>query len=138
MFIVGVVVIFLKISELRRQKKEFLEKISTSKAKPVENERWELIVKKMNSDNSSDWKMAIVEADKIIDDVMKNIGHAGSDLGERLKSVEPSDFQNLQNVWDAHKIRNRIAHEANFEITKLDAKEVLDKYKKALQELKYV
>jgi hypothetical protein len=86
-----------------------------------------------------DRKNAIIEADSLIDVIIQKIGYRGEDLGERLKKIEPSDFNNLQNVWEAHKIRNKIAHEGEaFNLTKEIAKDVIEKYKKALKELKYI
>ncbi len=83
--------------------------------------------------------MAVIEADALLDDIMKRIGYKGDDLAERLKSIEPSDFDNLQNVWEAHKVRNRLVHEpGKIEFTQDEAKNTIEKYEKALKELKYI
>lgn len=136
----GIVVVLYKIIYLRRKRiihlADFLKKEEIPEAR--EN-RWLEIEKRLESENPADWKIAIIEADSIIDDIVQRIGYKGENLGERLKNIEPSDFDNLQNVWEAHKVRNRIVHEAEkFELTKEEARAVLEKYKKALRELKYV
>ncbi|MDP3902264.1 MAG: hypothetical protein Q8Q21_01620 [bacterium] len=101
--------------------------------------RWESIKNKINSDNSANWRMAILEADSLLDSIFRKIGYRGDGLGERLKAIEPSDFDNLQNVWDAHKVRNRIAHGApEMTLSKEDAKATIEKYKAGLEELKYI
>ena len=60
-------------------------------------------------------------------------------LGEKLKNIEPSDFASLQDVWEAYKIRSRIAREgARFEISREEVKSALAQYEKGLKELKYL
>ncbi len=136
----GIIFIILKIFYLQRKRVIHLVDFLVREEVPeMRTNKWDEIQKKIDSENSSDWKMAIIEADSIVDEIIKGIGYKGEDLGERLKNIEPSDFDNLQNVWEAHKIRNKIAHEGDvFQITKEEAKETLEKYKKALKELKYI
>jgi hypothetical protein len=138
--LMGIIVVFYKIIRLRRRKitalADFLKK---EEAPKVRLNRWDEIQRRSDSENPADWKMAIIEADALIDEIFQNIGYKGENLGERLKSVEPSDFDNLQNIWEAHKIRNRIVHEGDkFALKKEEAKDTLEKYKKALKELKYI
>lgn len=102
-------------------------------------EMWERIKSKIDSDNPTEWKMAILEADALLDNIFRKIGYDGDGLGDRLKAIEPSDFDNLQNVWDAHKVRNRIAHgDPDLILQREEARGAMDKYKSALEELKYI
>jgi len=89
--------------------------------------------------NIEDWKEAIIIADSILDDIFSRMGYKMDGLGEKLKNIEPIDFENLQEVWDAYKIRSKIAREGvNFEISHEEAKSALAKYEKGLKELKYI
>jgi len=136
----GIIFLLFKIFYLKRKKIVHIVDALVRKEVPeMRTDKWDEISKKLESENSSDWKMAIIEADSLIDEIIKGIGYKGDDLGERLKVIEPSDFDNLQNVWEAHKVRNKIVHEGeSFELTKEVAKETIEKYKKALKELKYI
>ncbi len=88
------------------------------------------------SDNPNDWKLAIIEADIILDDVLKRQGYAGATLGERLKSISPSALQSLDDAWQAHKVRNNIAHAgADFVLTHKIARETVQQYERVLTEL---
>ena len=101
--------------------------------------KWKDIKNKINSDSIEDWKEAIIMADSILDDIFSRIGYKMDGLGGKLKNIEPSDFASLQEVWDAYKIRSRIAREgARFEISHEEAKSALAKYEKGLKELKYI
>lgn len=108
---------------------------------PVEKRlsKWDGVTRRMKSESAADWSMAIIEADSIMDDIMKRIGYRGESFGERLKNIEPSDFDSLQDIWEAHKVRNRIAHEgANFKITRAEAERAVKLFEKGLRELEYI
>lgn len=114
---------FLKIQEVPR---------------PVRAEKWTAVKKRMESSNPSDWKLAILQADGILDDLLKRMGYAGDGLGERLKNIEPVDFDSLDDVWIAHKMRNRIAHEPESNLARLDAEKAILLFEKALKEFEYI
>jgi hypothetical protein len=101
--------------------------------------KWDGVTRRMASRNASDWNMAILEADSLFDEITKRIGYRGDSLGERLKNIEPSDFDSLQDVWEAHKVRNRIAHEgADYKIARDEAERVIKLFEKGLKELQYL
>ena|SRR3989338_4069176 len=76
---------------------------------------------------------AILEADKILDEALKLKGYSGN-LGEKLKQANGL-FSSENNVWAAHKLRNRIAHELNINISENEAKTALNRFKQALKDL---
>lgn len=89
-----------------------------------------------NSENPNDWKLAIIEADIILDDLLKLKGIPGASLGERLKNIAPQQLNAIQDAWEAHKIRNRIAHDgADFVLTKRIAQETINRYRRVFGEL---
>ncbi|MCK5096204.1 MAG: hypothetical protein KAR24_02530 [Candidatus Pacebacteria bacterium] len=101
--------------------------------------QWRIVENHLLSENQAKWRIAILEADTMLNEAILRAGAVGDTLGERLKSLDPGDFQTLQEAWDAHKIRNMIAHEGiNFQLTQREAKRVIDLYKKVLKELKYI
>ena len=140
-FLAVMVFLFFKLRKLKRKIKvasivSFKEEEKLSKDRAI---KWKDIKNKINSDSIEDWKEAIIMADSILDDIFSRIGYKMDGLGEKLKNIEPSDFESLQEVWDAYKVRSRIAQEgANFEISHEEAKSALAKYEKGLKELKYI
>lgn len=79
-----------------------------------------------------DHKHAILDADKLLDYALSKHGFQGN-LGEKLKLAGPR-FSDLNGVWSAHKLRNRIAHEL-MDVDKNDAKRALKQFKRALNDL---
>lgn len=89
----------------------------------------------IDSTNPNDWKLAIIEADIILDDVLKHQGYAGTSLGERLRSISPATLASLDDAWQAHKVRNQIAHAgADFILTQKLARETINQYKRVFVE----
>ena len=99
-------------------------------------DRMKDVFEHLESINPNDWKLAIIEADIILDDLLKQKGYTGSSLGERLKSISPHQMQSLSEAWEAHKVRNRIAHDgADFVLTQRLAQETIDRYRRVFAEL---
>ena len=99
------------------------------------NERWEKILAYTHSDSPADWRLAIIEADVMLDDLLKTSGYHGDGVGEMLKSVDPSDMLTLDAAWEAHKIRNRIAHSGtDFELTQREAKRIVTLFESVFKE----
>lgn len=99
------------------------------------NQRLDDVMQHASSDNPNDWKLAIIEADIILDDILKRRGYAGASLGERLKSISPQHLASIEDAWEAHKIRNRIAHEgADFVLTKRTVDETITRYRRVFAE----
>ena len=93
------------------------------------------IIIHIDSPHPNDWKLAIIEADIILDDVLKQQGYVGNSLGERLKSISTNQLNSLNDAWEAHKVRNRIAHEgADFVLTKRVAEETVGRYRRVFAE----
>jgi len=137
----GVVFLLGKLVKLRREQDEKIfgqdgELIPTEET--PKNARWEKIQTALNSDNPADWNIAVIEADKILDDMVKAMGYEGESLGDRMKKIEVSDFLTLDDAWEAHKTRNRIAHENEFVLTRREAKQAIDRFEKVFREFNYI
>ena len=96
---------------------------------------WATVKKHFFAGDANDLKMAIVEADNILNDALRYAGIRGGNLGDRLKNVKRGQIPNLEDVWDAHKLRNEIAHETNFSLKRDVAERALDVYETALKNL---
>ena len=70
---------------------------------------------KLNSSDISRLSHILIESDKLLDHVYKNTGIKGQTLGERLKNAK-NKYPKAQynSIWEAHKLRNRVAHELDF------------------------
>ena len=104
-----------------------------------QNKRWERVVKLINSQNAPDWKLAILESDIMLGEMLDAMGYRGDSIGEQLKQIEKADFTTLDSAWEAHKIRNSIAHEGEeFLITHREAQRVIRLFEEVFLEFRYI
>lgn len=96
--------------------------------------KWKEIENLANFDKEMYYKMAIIEADKLLDNVFKKMGTPGSTMGERLRFLSYK-YPKLKTVWDAHIIRNHISHESNYVLYNSSARKAINIYRNALKEL---
>jgi|CXWL01.1.fsa_nt_gi hypothetical protein len=78
-------------------------------------------------------EQAILKADKLLDFALGKAGYKGS-LGEKLKKSE-AIFSDINAIWSAHKLRNRIAHDVDIKINQQQTTQALKNFKKALSDL---
>jgi hypothetical protein len=103
-------------------------------AEPV-NKRWEQVVKYANSESPSDWKQAIMEADIMLEELLRSLGYVGESVGEMLKSVEKNDFLSIEDAWEAHKVRNAVAHSGgDFQLNERETKRIVALFEKVFLE----
>ena len=142
-FLIGVIIFSLvRMREIQlHEKREIDHEIREALARDAEadrntNPRWKYILTILESPNESDWRMAIIEADTMLDELLQERGFTGETLGERLKAAESSGFATLQSAWDAHTTRNQIAHAGSeFPITQVEARRVIKIYESVFEEL---
>ena len=96
--------------------------------------RFLAIENKLNKENSATYPIVIIEADKLLDKALMEMGVPGKTMGDRLKRSGDS-FTDINAVWRAHKLRNAIAHETDLEIGYKQASNALAIYKQALKDL---
>lgn len=100
--------------------------------KPVfVRERWEEVLEHIKEKS---FALAIIEADNVLDEALKNLGYRGESIGDRLKRISAADLPMLNELWEVHKIRNQIVHDG-YKIGEEETIKALKTYKKALLEL---
>lgn len=96
---------------------------------------WQDIRELISSPNASDWNMAVIRADGLLDDVLQRQGYEGETMADRLKIVDPTKLPSLDRVWSAHRLRNTIVHGPMEEHTRETIIHALRSYEQALKEL---
>ena len=101
--------------------------------------RWGAIRKRLTSGNTSQYKVAVIEADAIVEEILSGIGYKGANMTEMLVQVEPGRLDDhLESLQAVHLIRNRIVHELDFEIDESVAESVIGVYEKFLKYLEFL
>ena len=123
--IVGVFV-FIAISSTGRHNHHFDVEDYQTRFLKIENS--------LSRENKLSYNAAVIEADKLLDRALMELGIPGKTMGERLKASS-GRFSQLNSVWYAHKQRNQIAHEQDFNLEYSQAKHALASFRQALKYL---
>lgn len=97
--------------------------------------RWESILARLESDNDSQYKAALLEADAFADELLKGMGYKGGNMRERLESIQSFQLESKEALEATHALRNRIIHEPDFQLSKEEVEESLDRYKAFFAEI---
>ncbi len=95
---------------------------------------WLEIEHSVAKDNPASWQLAIMNADKLLDQALRERRFNGKTMGERMKSAQ-STWSNANHVWSAHKIRNQLAHETSAHVTYDITLRALSAYKHGLKDV---
>jgi hypothetical protein len=103
------------------------------------NPRWTYVENLMLSTKDSDWRLAIIEADSMLEEALESRGISGDGIGEKLKNSTPGDLASLPAAWEAHLVRNNIAHEGSaYDLSQREARRTIQLYEVVFRELGYL
>ncbi|GMQ95473.1 MAG: hypothetical protein BMS9Abin13_588 [Patescibacteria group bacterium] len=136
LFIAGIVFVFIKFKEVQKKERALYMPVDT-KALETKNRitQWDVVLNHLDAENPAEWKLAVIEADNVLERTLRDVGYAGDTLGERLKSAEGGNLRTLSDAWEAHKVRNRIAHEEGFDLSQRGARKAIGLFENVLGEL---
>lgn len=105
-----------------------------SKALDVEyfQVRWKDLQKLLR--DKATWPLAIIDADKLLDEALRKTRYRGKTMGERLVSAQ-HDIKDNDAVWFAHKLRNKLVHEDYRNLKQAEVKDALVGFRQALKDL---
>ncbi len=102
------------------------------------NKSWQKILLRLNKNDEANLRLALIEADNLFDDLLKQIQLPGESMADRLKYLDSSQVSNIDEIWQAHKLRNTIVHNPEYPITRNEIEFGVKAYEKALKELEFI
>ncbi len=96
---------------------------------------WDNVEVLIKGSSPSQLKQALITADKLLDSALKEIS-PGEGMAERMKNMrDRMDRGSYQRMWEAHKLRNNVVHEINFDPPHFVLKEAVANLKNALYKM---
>lgn len=133
--LIAVVYIMMRLYEVRKREEAYYGTVLLAPESAEVSPRWTHIQGLINGASPSEWREAIIEADIMLDDMLSRQGYTGEGVGERLQQVERADFDTLQDAWEAHKVRNLIAHQgSSFDLSETLARRTIARYEAVFRE----
>lgn len=138
----GVIYCVVRIRQIRhveRERFKAAERTVAAQDIPRTRLRWERVQEQTNSDSEHNWRLAILEADIMLNELLDLHGYRGETMADKMKQVDRAGFNTIDQAWEAHKIRNQIAHEGvAFKLTAREVKRVIGLYEDVFKEFGYV
>ncbi len=122
---------FKKKRKRRRHRYSKLS-LSASDIRKIQTE-WGRVEELVKLGKPSQMRQAVIKADNILNLALFRLS-SGTNTGERLKNARPyfKNYAVYQGLWDAHKVRNALVHEADYEPTRAVTKDAITKIKRGL------
>lgn len=101
--------------------------------------RWHRVLEQAGSDNEHAWRLAILEADIMLNDLLDIRGYKGETMADKMKQVNRGDFHTIDAAWEAHRVRNRIAHDGSAHpLNPREVRRVIELYESVFKEFGYI
>ena len=98
-------------------------------------EKWKFVKDKLELKDENNLKLAVIEADLLLDEELENLKFIGETASERLENTASNTFSDLEKIKKAHQLRNNIVHESDFELSLEAAEDAIKVFEKAFKEL---
>lgn len=101
--------------------------------------RWNSIVEESNSDDERKWRLAILEADIMLNELLDVQGYRGETMADKMKRADPETFRTIDDAWEAHRVRNQIAHQGSAHLLSgRETRHVISLYERVFREFKII
>ncbi|KKS20540.1 MAG: hypothetical protein UU78_C0060G0005 [Candidatus Roizmanbacteria bacterium GW2011_GWC2_41_7] len=102
------------------------------------NKSWQKILIRLEKSDEANLRLALIEADNLFDDLLKQMRLPGESMADRLRYIDSSQISNIDEIWRAHKLRNVLVHNHEYQITRNEMEFGVKAYEKALKELEFI
>ena len=101
--------------------------------------RWRRIVEEAGGENEQSWRLAILEADIMLNELLDSLGYKGETMADKMRQVDRSNFNTIDIAWEAHRARNTIAHQGvQTPLSSREARRIIALYEKIFREFKFI
>ncbi|MCL9971804.1 MAG: hypothetical protein NBV63_00100 [Candidatus Pacebacteria bacterium] len=101
--------------------------------------RWQDLLDAAMTAEPKRWREAVLAADTMLGELLTRIGYHGESTVVQMRSIPEGAFVTLPQAWEAHRIRNFIAHKnSNFILTQREAFRVMKLYEQVFEEFDFI
>jgi hypothetical protein len=101
--------------------------------------RWNRVMEQIESDDEQQWRLAILESDIMLNELLDVQGLKGETMADKLKQANRTNFRTIDLAWEAHLVRNKIAHESQHTpLESREARRTINLYEQVFREFQFV
>jgi len=132
----------IRIFQIRRHEALKFEAASHTVAAhdvPRSQLRWNRIAEEVRSGVEQNLRLAILEADIMLNELLDVLGYKGETMADKMRQVDKANFNTIDLAWEAHRARNAIAHQgAAVPISERETSRIINLYAQIFREFKYI
>lgn len=140
--IAGTIYSVIRILQIRRHEEQRFAAAAHPVAArdiPKAQLRWNRIKEEISSESEQNWRLAILEADIMLNELLDMLAYRGETMADKMKQVERADWKTIDLAWEGHKVRNTIAHQGSMHrLSEREARRVIGLYEQVFKEFKFV
>lgn len=97
--------------------------------------RWRRIEKRVEEGIESELKLAVIEADDFLMQILEDRGVEGENFDELVKNAGKIMLPNMQEIIEAHEVRNSIVYNTDYKVDLGKIKKIMAVYESAIKNL---
>ena len=97
--------------------------------------QWDKIKKRIETGTEADYKLAVIDADDFLQQVLDERGYDGENMEESLRKAGKLVAPLLNEILAAHEIRNSVVYDPDFKLSFEQAKKILETYESAINNI---
>lgn len=102
------------------------------------NPRWEAIKKRLKEGSAASGKIAIVEADKMLDEALGKLGYVGKDTAEKVSAIKPGHLVGIDEVREIRQFYHQIVEDPTHEIGMDEIKKAIAVYERVFRGIELI
>ncbi len=131
----------MRVFQIRRAEYAHFEKEThtvVANDVPKTRLRWNRIQEQANSENEQQWRLSVLEADIMLNELLDHLGYRGETMADKMRTVNRGNFDSIDLAWEAHRYRNKVAHEATPSMTSHEIRRIIGLYEKIFREFDFI
>ncbi len=96
---------------------------------------WKKIMKRFDSGIEAEYKLAIIETDSMLGEILQRMGYYESTIEKNLNKITAIEIPNIEDLKEARRVRNGVIHDPDYRLSKEKSKEVMDVYQESFRSL---
>ena len=102
---------------------------------PKVAQQWKRILSRLDRGTEAEYKLAVMEADALLDEMLKKMRFAGETMEERIAKITPYMLPNLEELREAHQVRNNIVYDPDYRLSLTETRRILEIYQRTFENL---
>lgn len=128
-----------QVRQMERRRFAALQRTVAAHDVPKTQLRWNRILEQAHSEDPQSWRLAILEADIMLNELLDTLGYKGETMADKMRAVDRANFNTIDLAWEVHKIRNKVAHAGvALELNSREVRRIMSLYERVFREFRFI